>query len=275
MRTKTRLTITLAKELVQQLDTLINNKNIKNRSHAIETLLQQALSPKIRTAVILAGGKKNDRPHPALKKIGGSLLLSHTLNMLKKHHVNYVIICLGKNDRAIQKKIGEGENFGLKIDYSFEDKPLGTGGAVKQARELIADKPFLVIHGDTLTTLDLSQLIKFHFNENSLATIAVKPRMGEAKYGQVFIQGNKIVKFLEKSTDSGISIINTGIYVFDPQIFDSLPNKQVFTLEKDVFPKLAEKEQLSASIFQGIWYDISTKQSYQAAQQRWKEIVGS
>jgi len=131
-------------------------------------------------------------------------------------------------------------------------------------------KPFLVIYGDILTTLDLSNLFEFHFNEGSLATMAVKPRMGELKYGQVFLQGNKIIKFLDTSNDSGISIINTGVYVFDTKIFDIFPAKNNFTLEKDIFPYLAQKKQLSASFFQGIWYDISEEKDYQEAKQHWQ-----
>lgn len=272
MRTKTRLTITLAEDLVAQIDTLINGTTIKNRSHAIETLVKQSLTPTINTAIILAGGKHSGQANPLLTKIGGTTLLSYTLSMLKKHHVSRVIISLGKADRAISKTFGTGEQLGVAIEYSWEETALGTGGAVKKAQPLLHNAPFLVIHGDVLTTLNLSDLFAFHFSEQSLATVAVKPRMGEPKYGQVFIQGNKIIRFLEKGVQSGISIINTGLYVFNPKIFDAFPTRTSFTLEKDVFPLLAEKKQLSASIFQGIWYDISTPASLQEATARWKEI---
>jgi NDP-sugar pyrophosphorylase family protein len=217
------------------------------------------------------GGKQNGTV--ALQKIGTNYLLTHTLNMLKKHHLKQVIICLAPGNNKIKQLFGNGENLGLKISYQSEEKPLGTGGAVKNVKELLGNQTFLVIHGDILTTLDLGNLFEFHFNENSLATMAVKPRMGEPKYGQVFLQGNKIIKFLDTSTDSGISIINTGVYVFDPKIFDVFPTKARFTLEKDVFPYLAEKKQLSASFFQGIWYDISEDHDYQEAKRHWQKIV--
>ena len=275
MRTKTRLTITLAQDLLQRIDSLINGVNIKNRSHAIETLVKRSLSPSVHTAIILAGGTLSGKNNPALAKIGGSTLLAYTLTMLKKHRINRVIICLGKDDQPIMKAFGNGENLGLNIEYSLEEKPLGTGGAVKKIESLLHGGPFLVMHSDVLTTVNLNDLFKFHFDEKALATIAVKPRMGEAKFGQVFIQGNKIVRFLEKSAESGISIINTGVYVFDPKIFEVLPSKNSFTLEKEVFPVLASRGQLAAFFFQGIWYDIRTPASYKAARERWKEIAGS
>jgi NDP-sugar pyrophosphorylase family protein len=271
MRTKSRLTITLSQDTVDKIDALVDGAQIKNRSHAIETLIQESLVPSVKAAVILLGGMHNGSA--ALQKIGQHYLLTHTLSMLKKHHINQVIIGMKKGNNKIKQLVGNGENHGLNITYSFEDKPLGTGGAVKNVKKLLNNQPFLVIHGDVLTNLDLSKLFEFHFSENTLATMAVKPRMGEAKYGQVFLQGNKIIRFLDTSTDAGISIINTGVYVFDPKIFDIFPNKSRFTLEKDVFPYLAEKQQLSASFFQGIWYDISETKDYQEAQAHWQESV--
>jgi NDP-sugar pyrophosphorylase family protein len=271
MRTKTRLTITLSEDLVSQLDALVDGSSVKNRSNAIETILKDSLSPTVRTAIILAGGA-SEKDDPALLKIGGDTLLAYTLSLLKKHHIQRVIIALNKNRRLLMKTFGDGSRFDLKIEYNLEDKPLGTGGAVKKALPMLGNAPFLVIHSDVLTTINLTELFAFHFGEKSLATIAVKPRMSEPKYGQVFIQGNKIARFLEQGAKDGISIINTGVYVFDPKIFAVFPARARFTLEKDIFPILAEKQQLSASFFQGIWYDVTTPASYQEAAKRWREI---
>lgn len=272
MRTKARLTITLSQSVLNAVDTLVNGITIRNRSHAIETLLKQSLSPSVKTALILAGGNQDKKPHPSLSKISGGYLLAHTLNMLKKHNINKVIISLHKTDTEIMRIFGKGESYGLQIEYSIEEKHLGTGGAVKKAKSFFKNMPFLVIHGDTLTNMNLSNLCSFHFTEKSLATIAVKPRLGELKYGQVFIQGNKIIKFLETSENSGISIINTGVYVFNQKIFDFFPQKEVFDLEKDVFPSLAKQQQLSASIFQGLWFDITDENSLKKAKNDWNKI---
>lgn len=273
MRTKARLTITLDSDLIQKIDTLVDGQTVKNRSHAIETLVAQSLAPAVHTAVILAGGKHSGKQHAAFKKLGDTYLIIHTLNMLKKHHITRVILCVDAQDTALTKLLGNGESIGLKIEYSTEKKPLGTGGAVKQASTYIKNQPFLVIHGDVLTSLNFSEIVDFHFKENSLATIAVKPSLGEPRYGQVFMQGNKITRFLESSAGSGISIINAGVYVFDPKAFDLFPAKESFALEKEVFPLLANQNQLSAFIFQGTWFDISSETNYQAAQERWRTVA--
>jgi len=272
MRTKTRLTITLSEDILHAIDAKINGINIRNRSHAIETLLKRSLSPTIQTAIILAGGKNNYEINPGLNKINEGYLLTHLISNLKKNHITNVIICLNKTDTEIMRIFGRGENYGVKIEYLVEEYPLGTGGAVKKAKELVKNAPFIVIHGDTLANIDLDNLASFHFAEKTLATIAVKPRLGEPKYGQVFIQGNKITQFLATSDNTGISIINTGFYVFDPKIFEQFPANEVFTLEKDVFPKLAKQLQLTAFIFQGLWFDITDKDSLKLAKEKWSEI---
>lgn len=275
MRTKTRLTITLSQNILDSVDAMINGINIRNRSHAIETLVKKSLSPTVQTAIILAGGHHDQEPQPALTKIGKGYLLTHIIDNLKNNHINNIIICISKTDTEIMRIFGKGDNYGVKIEYLVEEYPLGTGGAVKKAKELIKNSPFVVVHGDTLANIDLASLFNFHFAEKSLATIAVKPRLGEPKYGQVFIQGNKITKFLATSDNTGISIINTGFYVFDPKIFELFPAKEVFTLEKDVFPNLAEHKQLTASIFQGLWFDITDKDSLKLAKEKWPEIKTS
>lgn len=270
---KARLTITLSPDVLEKVDSLVNGVTVRNRSHAIETLIKKSLSPSVTTAVVLAGGRYKDI-NPALKEIGGTYLLAYLIEYLKKHHINHVVICINSEDTEIISRLGNGSDFGIRIDYSVEERKLGTGGALKKAKPFLKNAPFLVIHGDTVTNLNLTDLFEFHFREKTVATTAVKPRMSEEKYGQAFIQGNRIIRFLPSSEKSGISIVNTGLYVFEPNIFNHLPNKESFTLEKDVFPILAEKKQLSASLFQGIWYDITTDTSYKTAQQRWNEIVG-
>ena len=82
--------------------------------------------------------------------------------------------------------------------------------------------------------------------------------MGEKKYGQAFIQGNKIIKFLQTGTTEGISIVNTGLYVLQPQVLERIPAGKQASLESDVFPELAEARELSAFIFQGLWEEVSS-----------------
>ncbi len=269
-RKRARITITLNTQLLKKIDQLKTRHNLTNRSQTIEELLNQSLRPSINTAVILAGGSEN-KGKILLKKINNQYLFATILEHLKQYGIKRVIVSTAEAMKPLlESRFGDGEKFSVQISYVTESTPLGTAGAIKNVDYLLGKKPFLVIHGDVLTNLNLYDFFEFHLREDVDVTIGVKPRMGEKKYGQVFLQGNKIIKFLEISTHQGISIINTGLYVINPTVLKRIPrNKQTF-LETDIFPKLAQENRLGAFIFQGSWYDISDRQSLIEAMARWR-----
>ena len=102
-------------------------------------------------------------------------------------------------------------------------------------------------------------------------SVITKTRRMDKKYGKVILQGNKIVDFVGQRGDRGLSIVNAGIYMFEPEIFDYIPKSVPANLDTDIFPKLARQGRLSAYVFQGIWYDISRKDDYQEAKNRWSK----
>ncbi len=265
MKTKSRLTITLSQDLLIKVDALIDGHTIRNRSHAIESLVKQSLSARVSTAVVLAGGKHVKGEIPALKKINNRPLLAITLEHLKAFGVTQIILCAGINEPAIKAEFGTGSKFGLNILYSQEKKQLGTAGALKNAAKHLGDEPFLVINDTTLTNLNLDDLFDFQRQEDTTATICVKPRMSEPKYGQAFLHGNKIVKFMDSSETQGISIVNMGLYILKPEILNLIPKDTYMNLETDVFPRLALDKELSAFVFQGPWFDASLADSFDEA----------
>jgi NDP-sugar pyrophosphorylase family protein len=271
MKTKTRLTITLSQDLLAKVDSLIDGHSARNRSHAIEGLVRKSLSVEIESAVILAGGNRENGDTPSLKKINKRYVLSIMIDQLKMFGVTKIIMCAGKNEKKIKDIFGDGSSHGINLIYSSESKPLGSAGTIKNAEGLIGKNPFLVINDNTLTNLNMDDLFEFHLNEDSIATVCVKPRMSEEKYGQAFLHGNKIVKFLDKSKHEGISIVNVGMYVLKPEIFELIEKDKHLGLESDIFPKLAEKKELSAFVFQGNWFDASKEISYKQAVKNWKD----
>jgi mannose-1-phosphate guanylyltransferase/phosphomannomutase len=269
MRSKARLTITLDKDLLKQVDQMIDQVKIRNRSHAIETILRESLNPEVSTAVILAGGKTFFKEHPALLHIDDRKLISITLEHLSSYGIRRIFLLTGHNSKAFREILGEGERFGARIFYVEEKQPLGTAGAVKSIEDQLKDESFLVIHADVLTNIDLAAFIDFYRQERTLATIAVKPRDAEKKYGKVLLQGNKITEFSETGRSEGISIINTGVYLLHPDVLKLIDHGTSAQFEIDVFPKLAALNELSAFLFQGIWFDISDSESYEGARTRW------
>ncbi len=269
MKTKTRLTITLSQDLLTKVDSLIDGYSVRNRSHAIEGLVRQSLSADVKLAVILAGGTRKDSDVPSLKKINKRYIFSIMIDQLKMFGINRIIVCAGKNEEKMRKIFGDGSAYGVSIVYSSEKKPLGSAGTIKNAASLIGHDSFLVVNDNTLTNLNLDDLLEFHLDEDSIATICVKPRMSEKKYGQVSLHGNKIVKFLDKSETEGISITNIGMYVLKPEIFELIEENKYLSLETDIFPKLVKNKKLSAFVFQGSWFDVSKEISYKEAVKNW------
>ncbi len=259
---KVRLTITLSEPTLLQIDQLIDKKQVRSRSHAIETILNQHLNPAITTAIILAGNKDPKKPLGPLLEYENQPLIFYTLEHLLKFGITQVYILTNQAGKKIETTLKRHPLAKkIKINYLYEKQALGTAGALNQLRGIL-DKPFLLIHGDVLTDIDLNDFANFHFANKSIVTIAVKPRIPQDYYNNVFIQGNKVVEFAKKQTGQIVSIVNAGIYIFDPKIFQYLPDKIPAKLEEDVFPNLIKKENFQAFPFQGMWFDISVDNNY-------------
>ena len=204
-------------------------------------------------AIILAGGRgKRLRPitdyiPKPLVCIKNIPIIEWQIKYLKKYGVNEVIICTGYKTKMIENYLSM-KNTGLKIKFSIEKSPLGTGGAIKKAGRMINDKSFFVINGDTITNIDLAKLAK---QPNSIASIELR-----TKFGTLETNGNKISKFREKKEISDLWM-NAGIYYLQKEILKDLPNKG--DIEKTLFPNYAKKGKLNTIKFKKIkWYSIES-----------------
>ncbi len=260
--TKNRLTITLSASTLKKVDDLIDGKEVRSRSHAIETILQKQLEPSIHTAIILAGGgKKRDYKIKPLIEFNGKPLIVHTLELLKRYNINKVIVLASKGMEGVEQT-ALNSSPKLDIKFIYEKKRLGTAGALKNARRYLKNS-FFCLHADIFTNINLQQLANFHRENQSIATIAVQPKMSHKSFDNVYIQGNKVISFKPKDKNLDVSLVNSGIYLFEPELLDYIPNKTPTMLEKDVFPKVAVTQRINAFTFQGTWLDVTTEQTYQ------------
>lgn len=204
-------------------------------------------------AIILAGGRgKRLRPitdyvPKSLVPLKNTPIIEWQIKYLKEYGVNEVIICTGYKTKMIENYLGM-KNLGVKIKFSIEKFPLGTGGAIKKAGKMINDKSFFVINGDTITNINLTKLAK---KPNSIASIEL-----QTKFGTLETNGNKISKFREKKEISDLWM-NAGIYYLQKEILKDLPNKG--DIEKTLFPDYAKKGKLNTIKFKKIkWYSIDS-----------------
>ncbi|MFA5022203.1 MAG: sugar phosphate nucleotidyltransferase [Patescibacteria group bacterium] len=275
---RSRLTITLKKEILNQLDEYIDGSRIRNRSHAIEYVLSKYFAPKIKKAIILAGGQGlKMRPFTyempkAMIPVNNRPVLDYIIESLRRYDVRELIISIGHQGNKIKQYFGDGSKWGVKITYLEQGKlEIGTAAPLLQAKKLIGDQPFLVYYGDVLATIDLNDMVDFHLSNGALATMALTSVNRSADWGVVRVQGSHVYSFLEKPDQRKnlSNVINAGIYLFEPAIFNYL-TESTKRLEKDVFPKLVEQRKLFGYLFAGQWYDVGNPEIYQQAVKEWK-----
>lgn len=195
-------------------------------------------------AIILCGGfstrlgKTTEKTPKILLTIGNRTVLDWQIDLLSKAGVNEVILASGHLHDVIYSQVGENLN-GIKIRYAKEDKPLGTGGAIQNAFQFVEDFPVFVLHGDILLkgfTLKnmVSQLLPEM--EGLLLSISVSDL---SSYGEIVADNKgRITQFREKQKVSRPGWANGAIFLFNHSIIDAFPEKEVFSIERDVFPNL-------------------------------------
>jgi NDP-sugar pyrophosphorylase family protein len=204
-------------------------------------------------AIILAGGRgKRLRPitdyvPKPLIPINNIPIIEWQIKYLKKHSISEVIICSGYKSEMIENYL-KNKKLGIKITFSIESKPLGTGGAIKKAGKKIKDGSFIVINGDIITNIDLKKLLK---KENSISSIQLR-----TKFGILQTDENKIMKFEEKKEITDLWM-NAGIYHLKKETLKELP--KIGDIEKTLFPDYAKKEKLSTLKFTNSeWYSVDS-----------------
>ena len=223
-------------------------------------------------AIILAGGEGTrlrpltvGRPKPLIPVVNKPIM-GHLLDLLKLHDIRDVVVTAAYMSNLIQDYFGSGRALGMDIRYTVEERPLGTAGAIKHAHTFI-DDTFLVLSGDVLTDINLTELIEAHRRYNAWATIALYHAENPLEYGVVILgEGNRVVKFLEKPSWGEVvsDTINAGIYVFEPEILDLIPEDQPVDWSRDIFPRLLREypDKLFGHPLQGYWKDVGTIPEY-------------
>ncbi len=276
---RARITITLNNKLIDDIDRLIDGKKIRNRSHAIEYGLSQFFQTKVQKAVILAGGVGTKlRPYTyeipkSLLPIKGRPILEYLIEGLKKNNIFDLIICIGYLGEKIKQYFGNGQRFGVRINYNQEKHPLQTGGVLNSVKKLLDNQPFLLVYGDILTNFSFKDLVAFHQKEKSIATMALTTVNRPESFGQLALHGTRVVRFFQKTKKTAIKshLVNSGIYVFEPEVFNYFPkNKKNFLLEK-IIEKLIIQKKVSGFVFEEQWFDVGDPKNYEKAIKEFKE----
>src|SRR3989344_3158069 len=180
--------------------------------------------------------------------INNKPLLEYSILLCKKHGITEIAINTSYLPEKIKEYFGNGEKFGVNINYSYEPELLGTSGALNNFLKFL-DETFLVFYGDAITDINVTEMLNYHKNKKSLATLALrkKPKENETQ-SLIFADNNlKLTKFIEKPNEEQVQelakdykLINSGIYILEPQVLKYIP-EGFSDFAYDIFPKLIEQ----------------------------------
>lgn len=210
----------------------------------------------VKSAIILAGGKgerlrpyTNDRPK-VMVELDGKPILAWQIDWLKSHGITKIVLTVSYKHEVVQQYFEDGSRFGIEIDYSIEETPLGRGGGIKKAFKstlISTDIDVVVCNGDIITKLDLSKMIQNHLDQKAIVSLLLVPYL--SRWGVVKIdEQNHVIGFEEKPKLP--YWINGGIYVFNKEVELLLP--EIGDHEKETFPKIP-KEKFLGFKDEGFW----------------------
>lgn len=220
----------------------------------------------VKQAVIMVGGKgtrlyplTENVPKPALPVLGMPCL-KYLIKSFASAGITEVFLACGYRSDVLRKAVGDGSDMGVRIIYSDEDVPLGTGGAMKQLESRL-DSVFAAANGDTFIDIDLREQIEEHFRSGAKITIALTRTDNPCEYGIARVSGDgRITEFKDKPKPEEVfsDRINAGIYVVDRSVLADVPEHAFFDFSKDLVPIVTEKGQrVQGYVLRGgVWKDV-------------------
>lgn len=219
--------------------------------------------------VILCGGlgtrlrpAVSDRPK-ALAKIDDKTFLDVLIDDLLKHGFKNIILCVGYLKEQIIEHFNHEKDY--NILFSEEGTPLGTGGALKNAKSLIKSKTFIVMNGDSICDVNFKNLFDIHIDKKAILSMVLTRSQDGEDYGNVVLDDTQnIISFKEKVDEKGECLINAGVYMMQKEIFSYMPKEHSFSLEYDLFPRLIINN-CYGHIIENELLDIGTPERYRKA----------
>lgn len=224
-------------------------------------------------AIMLVGGKGTrlrpltlSAPKPLLPTAGVPFL-AHQLARAAECGITHVVLATSYRAEMFTEAFGDGAQFGLSIDYVFEEHPLGTGGGIRNAAAMLhggGDDPIVVLNGDILSAHDLPVQVDLHRKAEAAVTLHLVPVVDPSRYGCVPTDAaGRVTAFLEKTPDPVTNQVNAGCYVFRRSVIDLIPSGQVVSVERETFPALIGAGAVVMGYAEdAYWLDVGTPEAF-------------
>jgi NDP-sugar pyrophosphorylase family protein len=229
----------------------------------------------VKQAVIICGGL-GTRLRPltfdipkSMVPVNGKPFLQFIIEFFKAQGIERFVLCTGRMHENIEAHFGNGNNFGVEITYSVEPEPLGTGGALLNARHLL-DERFFVAYGDSLLDLDLGTLERICDANNALGVISVYDNCKRIAPNNVRIAPDgRVLEYIKKNPPASMNCLEAGLALYHRSVLDFAPGR-VFSLEEAILPQLINRGRLFALLTPRMFYDMGTPEGLERARRELK-----
>ena len=245
---KKKISITINEKTLQEIDAIIDNIYIRNRSQAIEHLVNNALGEN-KIAVILLGGDeerlKIDKDYRPTAAVKNNVVMGLAIKKLRENGFKTIFVVARHTLLTrLFEILKDGSGYGIKINYVEEKMSNGTADSLRLLKGKISSN-FLVVYGDIVfSKINIEELWNDHIKHNAAATIMLTTSSKPSEKGTVRVEGNKVLTFAQKPKKSDIYLVFSPIFVAEPQIFEYSGS----SLESNIFPELAEKGLLNGHL---------------------------
>ena len=210
----------------------------------------------------------NTTPKPMLH-VGGKPILETIISKFASYGFVNIILCVNYKSDRIKDYFGDGSKFGVNIEYVFEEKRMGTAGALSLLTEK-PNEPFFVMNGDLLTNINFEHLLNFHLENSAMATMCVREYDFQVPFGVLELDSGKIKSIKEKPTHS--FFVNAGIYMLSPSVLSYIPKDEFYDMPT-LFEKMIEQEQELVSFpIREYWLDIGRIEEFEKANNEYHEV---
>ena len=234
---KAKIAISVDNSLLKLVDSKVDGSVIRSRSQAMEYFLKKGLQEQsVNVAVLLL---KGEHQHLALKNIDGISLIKQQISFFSKYGIRTMYI-VTQHTKSMNLLLNEISDAKINVEI-IEKQARGNADALEAVKKKVSSS-FVAMSGDTYNDFDLLKMIKKHIESEKLAGMGLMTREKTTSYGTAILDGDLIVDFEEKPKHYSTNIVNAGIYIFKPEVFELFENS--YSLEKDLFPKLARLKQL-------------------------------
>lgn len=239
--------------------------------------IEELVKPSIKSnkVVLMVGGLgtrlkplTDSTPKPMLK-VGNKPILKTIVEKFAEYGYINIIMCVNYKSHIIQDYFGDGSEFGVNIEYVFEEQRMGTAGALSLLKQNPSE-PFFVMNGDLLTNVNFEHLHDYHMSHDAMATMCVREYDFQVPYGVVNIQDSKILSIEEKPVHK--FFVSAGIYMLSPEVLEYIPENQFYDMPT-LFEKLIEKRENTISFpLREYWLDIGRMEEYEKANSEYHEV---